>query len=382
MRNLLIVVAIFLFNCSSLFGQDPPRSNPPILVHQSGFVLESLSGYGFASTAHSPIFNIASGNPASLSNFDQIAAGFSHQANSKIEPHILENVSFQRVNNLIPQSAGIVYPVQNLRVAAGYSQRYSAQLRFEDIPITTPQYPDGTGEFYSTTSQTTIYSFSGVASYPFHNVFSEADQFSVGFQFNMNLLIEKSVLYRSSAKLTDEALNWKLGLRYTHRHQSIEKLQLGIAYESKFDFSGYYDYLGADLLIPRDPSVFRQIPSTLTYPANLKLGWLFQPTSRLGIYSDLIYNFWEDMYQGISNKLDVSGGVFLNAAEWATLSLGAYMRQSYSRDPLTGMEREMKTMRASSRLGQFSGTNGSTSIWRWQTATFFPGRGTSKPSVR
>ncbi len=332
MKKLFMVFTIFLFSYSCLRGDDPVRVGKNYInVFQQGFVLESLSGYGFSSTAYSPVFNVGSGNPASISVFNQFSAGFSHQVNTKIKSFGIPGASIQRVNNLIPQSVGLVYPMQNFRFGAGYSQKYSAEIRLEDIPVTTVQNPDGTGEYYTAIFENAIHSISTLGSYQLNNLLSQADQLSIGVQLNMNLLRNRESIWRTKAELKDEAVNWKFGLGYTYHHQSIEKLQFGIAYESKINFSGYYEY-NRTLSIPPNATEPVQIPSTLTYPANMKFRFLFEPTSKVGIYNDFIYNFWDDIHPNNKNKLDLSGGIILDASDLISISLGYYKLESYAND--------------------------------------------------
>lgn len=330
MRSFLLFMVVVLLANPCLQSDDGIRiGSNNIIVFQQGFVLESLSGYGFSGATYSPIFNIATGNPAEMANFDNFSFGFAHQANTEIDSFGIPDVKFQRVNNFIPQSAGMVYPFQNLRIGAGFSQRYSAEIQFENIPIITLQYPGGTGEYTTARFKNTIYSISALLSYHFNSLITKADQFSIGTQTNMNLLRNRQSIYDLTAKLSDEEINWKFGLRYTYHHQSIEKLQFGIDYESKVNFSGTYEY-NRTLSVPPNATELIQIPSILTYPATLKFGILFEPTLKFGIYSDFIYNFWEDLNPSNKNRLDISGGIVIRASDQISASLGYYLFESYS----------------------------------------------------
>jgi hypothetical protein len=64
MGKLFLILAICMFGQSFLFADDEPRYATNIVVFQQGFVIESLSGYGFPSSTSFPIYNIGSGNPA------------------------------------------------------------------------------------------------------------------------------------------------------------------------------------------------------------------------------------------------------------------------------------------------------------------------------
>ena len=115
---------------------------------------------------------------------------------------------------------------------------------------------------------------------------------------------------------------------HTHQNQSIEKLQFGITYESKIDFSGYYEY-NRSLIV--EPGAV-QVPAILTYPARLKLGFMLEPISTFDIYNDFTYTFWEDMNPYYKNRLDISGGIAVRASSDISVSLGYYLFESYVAD--------------------------------------------------
>jgi hypothetical protein len=330
MRKLLLASAISLFYYSYLQGDDSAKLANNIVVFQQGFVIESLSGYGFSSSATFPIYNLGSGNPAMISNFSRPSLGVSYQYNTQLDSFSLGEATFQRANNLIPQSAGFVYPIQNLGLGAGFSQKYSSELGSE-FRVVDPQDPSGTGEYITAISKKTIFSFSTLASYQFINLLSKADLLSVGVQVNINLLRVRQSISDLTDKLNDEAVNWKFGLGYTYRNKSIEKFQFGIAYESKINFSDYYQS-NRELITPPTSPEFVPIPAILTYPARLKLGFMLEPISTFDIYNDFTYNFWEDMMPYYKNRMDMSGGIVVRASSEISISMGYYLFESYLAD--------------------------------------------------
>jgi long-subunit fatty acid transport protein len=193
-----------------------------------------------------------------------------------------------------------------------------------------PQNPAGYVEYHDAVKKNAIFSVSMLASHQFINLLSKGDGLSVGLQMNINSLRIMESVFDLRTKLNDEAVNWKFGLGYTYHNQSIEKLQFGITYESKINFSGYYEDNGA-LIAP--PGAVK-VPSLLTYPAKLNLGFLLESTSVLSIYNDFAYNFWEDMNSFHKNKLDVSGGIVLRAISDISVSIGYYLSESYVSDEL------------------------------------------------
>lgn len=323
-----LILAICMFGQSSLFADDEPRYATNILVFQQGFVIESLSGYGFPSSTTFPIYNIGSGNPAMMSNFSRPSLGVSYQYNTQIDSFALGLATFQRTNNLIPQSAGFVYTVHNFGLGVGFSQKYSEELEFEDIVVVDPQNPAGYGEYTTAVLKKAILSFSTMVSYQFINLLSKGEGLSFGVEMNINLLRIRQSISDFSGKLNDKAVNWKFGLGYTHENQSIEKIQFGLTYESTIDFSGRYEFNRPLFVTPGAV----QVPALLTYPARLKLGFMLEPISTFDIYNDFTYTFWEDMSPYYKNRLDISGGIALRAISDISISLGYYLFESYVAD--------------------------------------------------
>ena len=86
-------------------------------------------------------------NPAAISNFNNYSSGFSYQFSSSIDEAWIADIGTSRKNDWMPQSAGAVFKFDDFSFGLGFGQKYNGSLDFDSIPITTSQYPDGTGEF-------------------------------------------------------------------------------------------------------------------------------------------------------------------------------------------------------------------------------------------
>jgi hypothetical protein len=135
-------------------------------------------------------------------------------------------------------------------------------------------------------------------------------------------------------------VNFKAGLGYTYYHSAIDKLQLGMVYESKINFSAYPNYFVPSAVMPIRFFGLIQVPLVLTCPTKIKFGFLFKPISKLSLYNDFTYNFWNEIYPTNNNKLDLSGGFMLNASDVITVSLGYYKYEAFSMSGLTGSEND------------------------------------------
>lgn len=306
-------------------------------IHQ-GFILESLNGYGFNQSTYSPIFNIASGNPASITDYQNFTLGLSYQFDSAIDSAFL-NFKHQRINNNIPQSGGIVYSRNNLSFGIGYSQKYSSDLTI-DIPITTVANPDGTGEFYKVSIKNSVKCLSPIIAYRWDNIISNNDRISIGFQTNLNFLQSKHSVLSTTGKLNDEKINLKFGIRYECQNRFNQEWIFGFTFENLIKFSGHYEFEPDFIIMGPDTSIIGNNQSIRAlaeftqaetdYPSKLTFGYLFKPSSKVGIFGDFIYNYWKDITQKNENRVDISGGFFFGATRIISFSLSFLKSEAYS----------------------------------------------------
>jgi hypothetical protein len=344
LTNLLLLI-VFL----NLFAGDPDRIDPNnrIRLYDQGFVLESLTGYGISSSTNFPIFNISTGNPASISAFNTFAVGFSNQFDSKVESFPIDDASFQRLNNFVPQSAGLIYPLQNLRIGAGFSQKYSGEIIFNKIEITTVNDPQGTGEFYTPSFKNAIHAASALASYQFQNLLLQTDQLSVGLQFNLNFLNAEQSIAHTTAKLNANHGNWKFGFTYNGGSEQMETFRLGLYFETGVKISGNVEFEGPELLTAdpdssmlgnneRITADLEPYPRYAEIPPQMVFGFLVRLSTKFALLGDLGYSWWGNLGEPYQNKLDFSNSLLFNLSENIGFSFGFAFLQDNSTSQFAG----------------------------------------------
>jgi len=344
MKPIVLTSLLVLFVCTNLSAGDPDRIDPrnQIFLYNQGFVLESLSGYGVSSSTRLPIFNISTGNPATLSALNTFAVGFSSQFDSKVESFPIDDASFQRINNLVPQSVGLVYPYQDFRVGAGFSQKYSAEILFNEIEMTTVNDPQGTGEIFSPTSKNVIHTASALASYQILNLLSPTDQLSVGFQFNLNFLDADESISRTTVKLNANQANWKFGFSYSGigSIERTETFRLGLYFETAVKISGNVEFEGPGLLTSdpdssmlgnneRITANLESYPRDAEIPPRIVFGFLVSLSSKFALFGDLGYTWWSNLGEPYQNKLDFSNSLLFKVSEHIGFSIGLAFLQGF-----------------------------------------------------
>ena len=135
----------------------PQNNDTQAIIAPQGFGINLLNSKG-NSSIDNDISNIGFMNPAAISNFDSYTFGLSYQFSSKIEEGWIADIGTSRKNDWIPQSAGAVLKFENFSFGLGFGQKYNGSLDFDSIQVTTPENPDGTGEFFDVEYRTRVYS--------------------------------------------------------------------------------------------------------------------------------------------------------------------------------------------------------------------------------
>jgi len=208
------------------------RSNFAAPKYQHGLVLENLSSLGFVQNSNYAIENISSSNPASLINFDSLLVGVSYQYVSEQNPGWIVDIINKRAYPFLPQSIGAVYPLDNLRIGIGISQRYNSLLDYGEIPFTTVENPYGTGQSFSPKFETLIIGFSNLCSYSLPSLFYKNDVLSLGFQVNIDRMDYNSKLARTEGTSGGLSTSYGFGIHYKFE----KRLHLGL-----FEFGFFYE---------------------------------------------------------------------------------------------------------------------------------------------
>lgn len=327
MKFFFVLPAMIGLLLSALYGQAPIRTNPPLVLISSGYVINA--GLGFSNYTTSTIANIASVNPASIADFSRTSVGMSFLFATKIDSAVGGiAVSLDRVNPLLLQAFGAVIPYKNLRFGLGFNQKYSGSLGYEE---TFQTFPDSASEIFNLLFETYVYSGSGIIAYSLPRFISVDHGLSLGLQINVDFLKRHEEAPRLSAEGKDQNITWKAGVRY----RFLDLLQSSIAFEKGSDFSGTIKYSGeAVLQHPDSGFIFQPLENKFTakLPDRLLMGLAFKISGKIRLANDFTYIYWEKINSLQKNQLDISGNFYFLPSEKLSLSAGFYSTRREVKD--------------------------------------------------
>ncbi|MFQ6614744.1 MAG: hypothetical protein ACE5D1_07870, partial [Fidelibacterota bacterium] len=309
--------AIF-FTCSIMAQTTPINSEMHTLFLPQGFVLESLGGYGYTNVARVSIFNISSGNPASLIDFRKPALGVAYQSDSGIKDAWLAGTGHKRIKNDWPQSYGLTLPVGNFRIGYGFRQRYNTELDFGKMEITTVTDTDGTGKFFTPIQKTSVISHSLLASYsiPVKNV-----SFSLGVRLSGNKLDYYQKILTTKVKHNDNKESWSAGLRIDKPNE----YNWGLFFENGLRFKKLTTVdIMADSGSGSIGYVSHQFYVTGDLPDRLHAGGIYWARPTIQLTGNVTYIYWNRINEGFENQLEYSGSVVHRLTDFMAYSVGFY----------------------------------------------------------
>jgi len=331
----LIIVSLFY---SSLYAGDPERIGTNFLnLFPHGFVEEQLNGFGLRQSTNTTLANIGSGNPAVLSDFDQVSLGGSYQLSSRIEDAWSYGVDYKQNYTFWPQSFGVVYPLKNFRFAYGLGQKYNAIMDYGPLEVSTVEMPEGTGEFFDAYNEFLILSNSAILSYMINNLISKNDRLNLGIQYNVDHLSYKSKLWRNVATADGFASSFSAGIRYDV-DLDLPAFQIGIFFENGIEFRGEAKLKNSESLIEVDPNppgnndslIIADIPTwsfQTRLPDKLSFGFFMQPIQKIGIAFNFTSVRWNKVSDNWDNSIDLSSTAILYPHKNLAFSLGYYQSQ-------------------------------------------------------
>jgi hypothetical protein len=298
-----------------------------------GYLLPSLSGYGYSKTIND-VSNIGNMNPASLSSFNSISGGVSYQYDSKINNAWLVDIGFYKNKTGLPQSAGIVYPLNDFCLGVSFTQRFNGSLDFGQIPITTVENPDGTGEFYSPLYQFNLMSYSILGAFSIHNTFKDNDKLSFGLSINLDKFSDYEKIIDVATEGSFYGGSFSLGAVYERSSDAAFLYRLSLFFEKGANAIGNLTIKGSTVTLFPDSishgtkyniptEVFRtsgKIPDKLNIGADFDIGPF------LSISSNYSYVFWHGV--GASdNRPEISLTGLYKLSDIVSLSVGTYIQQ-------------------------------------------------------
>jgi hypothetical protein len=327
---LMIWLVCLLFNIRAQVTREGLDAIPEPFKTQ-GFVIEPISGSGFDKSVNTHIANITSSNPAILYDFNGMALGLSYQFESAIKPAWIADLDYHRGATYIPQSFGLVMPLNRFRIGAGFSQRYNSIFEYEPMAITSAEQPEGTGELFSASETGVVYCFSGHLAYALNTMLQTDDELCIGIQLNYNLLDFENRIHHVEAQSTGSAPGWAAGLHY----RIAKNFQAGLFFEKSPHFDEKFEIKSDDLIIQHDidtalignnQNIFAAIRSEFfikeKLPDKLNFGLLYRLSPVIKIVGDLTYVYWSQLSEGTENHLDISGCLTVDLFKNGNLTLG------------------------------------------------------------
>lgn len=303
----LLAITTFLYSLA--FAQLESK----VTYIPQGFNLTQLGLYGYSNSTITTAEQVSFGNPALLHDFERLAFGISRQWESPLDTAWVVGIGHRRLDNIQPQSAGLVIPIGRIHLGMGIGQKYNSLAESPPIPIISEVYPEGTGETFQILDKTHILSYSFTASTPLNLGSIFKDRLVVGARLSRSELFTFRKIYVTSLEENATVDSWAVGMMYSFPAISskIDKIIISASFEQEaelrklfkpdtisflLDDSSYLDVYTGDLA----HYIIGYIPKKLTIAATINM------LSRLQILSEVSELLWNDISESMENQLEVS----------------------------------------------------------------------------
>lgn len=296
----------------------------------------------FDSKGYNPLFpesvtNLADQNPAALSDFKSMQTGISWRIFSKLKTDIRVK-EFGQTQPFIPASAGFVFPVNSFVFALGYVQKFNFALVSEKIPISTLEYPEGTGEFFTWEEKTVHHYFSLSGAWKIENILFASDQFSAGIHLGFNQLFYQSKLFTSTAESFSNGFSWAAGFQYLINFENAHQIKTGLFFEkgSKIDATVKYvsgqdenkqfddDTTGNNGKIPVRYLTPKSWPMIADFPDRLHGGFELTTPENFSFSLQGSYIWMDQTWVAYKNQFNVAGNVGIPISDNLKVTGGFY----------------------------------------------------------
>jgi hypothetical protein len=307
------VLYILLLSCITIY----PQIATNVTFISQGFSLQSLNPFG-TSNIKNEVSNIGAVNPASINQFKSTSIGISYLFQTKQNEAYIAGIGYSRISSFIPQSFGIIFPLDELNFGLGMKQSYNGELDLGNIPVTTSDQPDGTGQFYHPLYKTNVNSYSLTASYSFSKMKEKDNELAAGFRLDYNRIRQEEKLLDLSSKVEDYSFSWGSGLTYNLIISNNQNITFGLAYESKIEFRKIYSFNSSGNVFSSsarrsDSTYFIVVPADLILaadiPGELMFDFSFEDSSKFNLLAGFNYIFWNSFAENIKNQFEFSGSI-------------------------------------------------------------------------
>jgi len=282
-------------------------------VLPQGIRWQSLSANGFSYNFPTGLSQISGSNPSTINNFKTMAVGLSYQYNTNIKDAFISDFSYKNSYIGLPQSIAIIYPFEKkLTLGLSAAQKYNGIMKSPDMIVRTVENPNGTGETFSSSSQTNVYSFSAILAYDLSEIFPGV---STGLRYNNDNFWINSKIWHSEANGSGSSSSFSTGVSYNTQTEHGQ-IEFSGYYEKGVDINGNIKYKGIDIIqsIDIDPEKNGNFQSTNLEPESWKVVVLLPNRWHFGanfisesdrFLIDLAYIDWEST-GAFKNNLEFS----------------------------------------------------------------------------
>ena len=220
---------------------------------------------------------------------------------------------------IAPGVASVGMPVEDWNFSLSYANTYNQRLELAPIPITTTQFPEGTGEYFSYVRTVKIHSFAGSFSYTIN------DLLSVGATVGLSAIRLDESLYHTSARATGNGLLAVLGIAVCPN----SSLSAGAVFKASPKVRMDVDYTTPSVIDPgggNPPITFAVMTPDYVarFPWIIEVGASWDATSLIRIQSSVEYQHWSSLADAYSNPFQFHIGGIYNPFPTLSLRLGFF----------------------------------------------------------
>lgn len=338
-----LISAIIILCVSNSFPQtinvNVPRESEVFLLPQ-GFGIELLNSKG-SSGIINDVSNISAMNPAAIQKLKSLSFGFSYQFQTTIDEAYIFDVGTSRIQNYLPQSFGGIIHYNEISFGVGFGQKYNGSLDFDPLPITTVNYPDGTGEYYYPKFENSLQTYTFSTAYRLNGIITESSNLSIGLTYILNRLYSYESIGNVSANASAFGSNFMIGACYEMKTDEEQILNIGISYTSGTNISDEVKYESNGSIIPGsipgDSTHFYIVaePYTLFYSVPSELGFdiYYRLNSNIELLGRINNIFRNSNSNNVKDQLEFSAiaAYLFNSSTLASLGL-YYTSKKYIED--------------------------------------------------
>jgi long-subunit fatty acid transport protein len=324
-------VFIIFFFYSFLCAQDADRI--PLTVNLVRFpetlTILNLTSSGISFLANSQVADVTNGNPAALGRFQNLSAGLSWQFESDLTGPDIMDLVLKRDRVWLPQSAGIVYPFNELlRFALGLNRRYSNLCEYT-FELITPEMPMGTSEFFKAGIESSVITYSVIAGYTFQE-FLSAQRMTLALRYNLDYMSTTEEMLDITAKASGFDFSWAVGIIADFKLPECI-FSFGASYEKDLDIEEKMEFDSKRSIVVPDQNLNTDVllqseatPIVTRIPARLNFGTSITFKNIFIVEVSLSQVFWSEISGSFNDVIEYAAFISRPFLPCLTTSIGIY----------------------------------------------------------